>query len=513
MMNLQAYPGYSEPTTTQTRTMRLGRDGFALALAGLMAVLLLLVPVLESATKFLFLLTLVPLALWAAAADTEKAIYVYFAWCWMDGTIRGLFDDNAVSIVARDLVMFAILFGWGVRRLQTRNQDPIRVPPGTLLVVLFVIDCLLQVANPDSLGLIADLGGFKMHFAFLPLLFIGYDVFRRREQVRPLLLFLTLATLIVGAVSVVQYQHGPAWTYAHFPGSQKVISQNLNDVNAASNSQVGTFKPPGTTTFGGGAGGFIGIILPLTFALVLLSKSRRFSPAQRLTLGVGIFVFIVMIFLNSVRSGLVDAAVGSVFCGIFAGGKIAGRAALVGVFCLFIGVMGFNYANTTSKGAATNRFATTFADPNKALHADRQTFFDQFGYIISQAPLGVGIGRVGAAKQINSGADSRQNFIFSEAYLGSMIAETGIPGALLIFCIAVFYLYRGFVHLQALRNEDDKLLAAGLMAVLGVIFVNFFFTPILLSLPAAPLFWLFSAILLRVYRPIPATPALTRRTA
>ena len=149
MMRVQALPSSFEQPPAKAHTVGLSRDGFALALAGLMAVLVLLVPVIGSAAKFLVLLTLVPLALWAAFNDTEKAIYVYLAWCWLDGTIRGLFDANVVAIVARDLVMFTILLGWGARRLMTRERDPIRVPPGTLMVVLFIVDCLLQVANPD----------------------------------------------------------------------------------------------------------------------------------------------------------------------------------------------------------------------------------------------------------------------------------------------------------------------------------------------------------------------------
>jgi hypothetical protein len=510
-MSVQTYSSYSEPSSAKTPTIRLSRDGFALMLTGLMAVLLLLVPLIGKDTKVLFLLALVPLILWTAFADTEKAFYVYFTWLWMDGTIRGLFDSNPLTVLARDIIIFTILLGWGVRRLQTRERDPIRVPPGTVLVILFMIDCLLQVANPDSLGLLTCIGGFKMHLGYLPLLFIGYDVFRRREQIRPLLLFLTLATLIIGMVSVVQYQRGPAWTYAHFPGSKQVISQNLNDIQATSDNQVTTFKPPGTTTFGGGVGEFIGTILPLTFALVLLSKSRRFSPTQRLALGGCIFAFIVMLFFNSVRSALVDAVIGCVFCGIFAGGKIAGRATLAGIFCLLIGIIGFNYANSTSNGHATARFATTFSDPNQALHADRKTFFDQFGYLVTNAPFGVGIGRVGGASQLNSGPEAKQNSIFCEAYLGNMIAETGIPGALLIFCIAIFYLYCGYTNIRALRDEDDKLLASGILAVLAVMFANFFVSPVLLGIPDGPLFWLFSAILLRIYRPTSTVPALTRR--
>ena len=126
-----------------------------------------------------------------------------------------------------------------------------------------------------------------------------------------------------------------------------------------------------------------------------------------------------------------------------AGGRIAARAVVAGALCVLLGIIGFNYVSGLSNGQSTDRFATTFNDPDKALHADRATFFDQFDYLVTNAPFGVGIGRVGGASQLNSGPDAAQNAIFSEAYLGNMIAETGIAGALLIFCIAVFFLFRG----------------------------------------------------------------------
>ena len=139
----------------------------------------------------------------------------------MDGTIRGLVDQNAVVIVARDLVLGIVVVGWGLQRLQNRHQNPLRFPPVSLLVTLFVIDCLLQVANPYSLGIIQSIGGLKLHLSAIPLLFIGYDVIRRREQIRALFVFLTLATLVVGLVSFVQYLGGQDWTWAHFPWNKR----------------------------------------------------------------------------------------------------------------------------------------------------------------------------------------------------------------------------------------------------------------------------------------------------
>ena len=193
------------------------RFWFVLAFPAVLAVLVALVPVIGAAAAGPFLLVLVPLVLWAAFRDTERAIYVYFAWCWLDGTIRGLLHSSAVSIVARDIVLGVIVVGWGAQRLFNRHQDPIRVPPGTLLVALFAVNCLLQVFNPFAVSLVQSIGGLKLHLSAIPLLFLGYDVIRRPAQVRSLFLFLALITLIMGCVSYAQYAHGPSWTTRTFP--------------------------------------------------------------------------------------------------------------------------------------------------------------------------------------------------------------------------------------------------------------------------------------------------------
>ena len=491
------------------------RARFAVALPALMAVLLALVPVAGQSVGVMVLLTLVPLTVWFAVTDTEKALYVYFAWCWMDGTIRGLFDSSAVSILARDVLMGIIVLGWGLRRLPTREQNPIRLPPGSLLIGLFVVNCVIQVANPYSLGLTSCIAGFKMHLAFLPLMFLGYDVFRRGEQVRAFLIFLTLATLVISAVSVVQYSQGPNWTYSHFPGSKDVISQNTGILNPDQDAQVTTFKPPGTTTFGGGTGGFVGVILPLTFGLVLLSQRSRVGAAGRAVLIGVIFAFIVTMFLNGVRSGFVTGVVGVMICGFLAGGRNAARVLAVGGVCLVMGLIGWSSSQSLSNGHVADRFSSTLADPTKALHEDRATFFDQFGYLITKAPLGVGLGRVGAAGgQFDSDPDGLSSAIFSEAYLGDIMAETGITGAILILCTAVLFVLHGFNCLKYLADPDDRLMAVALLSVLLVILANFFVTPILLGLPGGPVFWMCAAMLLRAYAPETSRPpAAARRPA
>ena len=478
---------------------------FVLVLPAVLACLVALVPLVGTAAIVPFLLVLVPLVVWTAFRDTERAIYVYFAWCWLDGIIRGLLHSDPVSIVARDIVLGVIMVGWGTQRLQNQHLDAIRVPPGTLLVALFILDCLLQMLNPYAAGLVQSIGGLKLHLSAIPLLFLGYDVIRRPAQVRSLFLFLTLMTLIMGVTSYAQYAHGPSWTWAHFPGSHEVIGSNLapGRLEAFQNMTV-TFEPPGTTTAGGSSGFYAGIMFPLAFVLPLLIGKLHFSRKAKAALAAILLAFIVIIFINAVRSALVIAFCGILLTGVLIGGRQRARILAAIAACLVLGGIGFVVSQSISQGGVIDRYATTFADPVNALHKDRRTFFDDAASIVTNAPLGVGLGRVGGSAGRLGNGDSAGALgfsVFSEAYLGSIMYETGIPGGLLISAIALLFTVSSFSSLRRLTDPDSKFLAAAITAVFVVIFANFFVTPILLGPPGSVLFWLLGGVSLRVFAP------------
>ena len=479
------------------------RAWFSFALPAIMAFILALVPIIGKAAIVPIFLILVPLVLWNAFRDTERALYLYVAWCWIDGVIRGLLNQDPVSIVARDLVLGIIVVGWGFQRLLNRGTDPLRCPPGTLLVALFTANCLLQFFNPYSLGIVQSIAGLKLHLSAIPLVFLGYDIIRRREQVRNLFVFLTLATLVIGLLSFVQYYEGSIWTWSHYPGTKEVISQRLHATQIGGTiSASASFKPPGATGFGGGTGAFIALVFPLTLVLPLLSERLHFSKSAKICFAGILLAFSIIIFINGLRSALVIAAVGVISCCFLVGGLLRTRMIVAVLFCLVLATIAYTLSQGLSGGGVTDRFSSTISDPVTALHQDRKTFFDDAVFIVVHAPIGVGLGRVGAAagRLGNSGKDLGFT-AGSEAYLGSIMYETGIIGGILIASIALSYLALSYRVLNGLTNLDDRLMATAVTAVLLVISINFLATPILMGPPGSVLFWLLGGVSLRVFAP------------
>ena len=496
---VQSAPVSGKPDDVPTPDQK--RFWFALVLPCVMAFLLALVPVIGKGAAGPFALVLLPLVLWSAFRDTERAIYVYLAWCWMDGTIRGVFGGGPVLIVARDIVLGIVVVGWGAQRLQNRASNPLRWPPGSLLIALFAIICLLQFFNPYSLGLVQSIGGLKLHLSPIPLFFVAYDTIRRPAQVRALFVFLTLATLVIGLVSFVQYTQGEAWTWAHFPGTKEAISQDTHVMHAGAKvGAAGLFKPPGTTAFGGGVGAYVGMVFPLTFGLVMLSSGRFASWVLKAGLLGVLMAYVVMMLTNGLRSALVGAVAAVLISGVLIGGRLRARMLAGAAVCLVLGVIALTYSQSVSQGAVTDRFASTFSDPADAMHKDRRTFFDDVAGIAVNSPMGVGMGRMLAGSgRLGTAAHDLDFVVYSESYLGEMMFETGLVGAALITCIAVSFLLRGGIALMRLHDADSKLLAAALLGMLGVVFAEFFAAPVLMGPPGSVLFWLSAGVLLRTF--------------
>jgi len=486
---------------------------FAVVLPILMALLLALVPVLGTEAKVPFLLVLVPLVIWSAFRDTERAIYVYIAWCWMDGTIRGVLGISPVTIVARDIVLGIVVVGWIAQRLQNRYQDPLRCPPGSLLVALFVINCLLQVFNPYSLGLVQSIGGLKLHLSPIPLFFVAYDVFRRRGQVRSLFVFLTLASLVIGLVSLVQYIGGQNWTWAHFPGTKEAISQSMHVTEVGNTvGEAGLFKPPGTTAFGGGTSAYVSVAFPLTFGLLMLPRKHKASHLLQLFLLGVLMAFVVIMLINGLRSSLVSGIAGVVVSGVLIGRHLRGRMLKGIAVCFVLGLVALTYSQGISQGGVTDRFSSTFANPVKALHQDRRTFFDDVAFITVHSPVGVGLGRMLAGSGRLGSSDHSLDFVvYSESYLGEIMYETGIIGGILISAIAVAFIRRGYLALARLYDANDRFLATAILGALIVLSANFFVTPVLMGPPGSVMFWLLGGLLLRVFaKPESTSPRVAR---
>jgi hypothetical protein len=481
-------------------------DFYAYFLPAYMLLFTMALPFAGTVAATVLLAGLVIMLVINAFSNTERALYIYLAWCWLDGTIRGFSGMPGIA-VARDIILAIIVIGWLMQRLGNRSEDPIKVPNVTVFVVLFIFSAIIQFFNPMAIGPLTSLGGLKLHIGMIPLLFIAYDVFRKKEQVLNLVIFLVLATTCIDIVSLLQHTQGRDWTFSHYPGTKDVLLINGGRTAMKNITKDAIFRPPGTTTLGGGAGFFSGVIFSLIIALFALPRPRNISSLPKSALSIFIIsvisgIFIVTLFISQVRSALVFSVFSTTCYAVIVGGKL--REKMLGILSiiLLIATVGWSISLSMTMGNTAERFYSLFSNPVDALHKDRISAFEEIGNVIQQSPLGIGMGRTAEIAtrvgEVDTSSFAAINSIgFTESYLDKMIFETGLPGAILIFTIAISFIYQGIRKLLTQKDETDRLLTAGFVSICIVIFVNFFFTPILLVVPGGPLFWICGGVILR----------------
>ena len=151
----------------------------------------------------------------------------------------------------------------------------------------------------------------------------------------------------------------------------------------------------GQRTFGGGVNAYVGFSVPMCFALLVLGGNLRFSLGIRAVwLGILLAFSTITLFVNGVRAGLVIGAAGVLAAAMFSGGRQFAKASSGIVGCLILGSIAWSFAQNFTHGHSVVRYTTTITNPVAAIHADRQTFFDQFSDIVSHVPLGNGLGKV-----------------------------------------------------------------------------------------------------------------------
>ena len=190
-----------------------------------------------------------------------------------DGYLKLRFEGLAVTAL-RDALLFSICAG-ALMRLALSGER-IRWPPLTALVAAWVVVVLVQLANPANGTLTHSLLSLRSHIEWVPLFFFGYVIMRDKRRLFGFLTILLVITMINGAVSLYQYEAGPAAIAAWGPGYQKVIFGGPAIAGRTFIDASGTqrLRPPGLGSDTGYAGVLAVIAGPAAFVFLMLGRRR-----------------------------------------------------------------------------------------------------------------------------------------------------------------------------------------------------------------------------------------------
>lgn len=437
---------------------------------------------------------------------TALCIFGYLA---IEGFLKLLSNYHRVVHVGVDLIVLAATASIVLGAIVMRRTSLPHLP-WTKLIAFYVFWIVLQVANPNSPGLIPSIASFKIHLTMIPLYFLGASLFDEPRQVVRFFAALAIIAMVPFTMALAQYALGPASVLDLSPR----FWQNI--------SYFHEWRPFGTSATPGGSSVFAYLVVPLAFVVLVAGGGSRWLRGVALVsiaLAVGTFVVsgVRQVFLGCLVAVLTMAGL------MLMRGRGRGMAALVVVS--LVGMLAYTGVQTVLEPMATEairempglpeiwseRSVTdrlrTLTETGTYLEA-RHNPFAAIALRLRRYPFGAGLGRTGSAagafqREIAANPESARisrEVGWSDNFFADMIVETGVPGMLMLSMILLGTLFGAW---RLSREADDPTIGAASAALAG-----FFLSILAMSWGSQPLlgnpitayFWFLAGVLAALRR-------------
>jgi hypothetical protein len=438
----------------------------------------------------LFGLAIGALAILALVVSTRLEVSVGLLALYLgtlDGPVKLLTANQAASVV-RDVLIFAVCIGALVRLLVSRER--VRLPPLAGWVILFVALVVVEAFNPNTLGILKILGGFRQELEWVPFFFFGYLLMRSRERFRQLFLILGVVALVNGAVSTYQTRLTPAQLASWGPGYAELVNGNETLTARRYLSEgVARVRPPALGT-DAGFGGSVGVIaLAGTLALLATGTRRRRWLVLLLCLGA-----LLAIATSLARLSVVGAAVALLSFALLsasAGRRVTrplGALLAVAALALPLGavLVSAEGSSVFSRYAsiAPNQVATTSTTYKAASLA-------QIPNDIVNDPFGFGLATAGAASNFggHTTVTLEGHGHSAETQYNYLMDELGLPGLLLWVALSLYVVVLAVRRLPHVEDLDIRISLAAVFATFIALLLMGTNGPVTGSAAAGPFFW------------------------
>jgi hypothetical protein len=132
----------------------------------------------------------------------RTGFYVFIVWMMFEDLVRKYIGNGLVLFFGKE-ILAGLAYVSLVAAIRHGREKTFR-PPFLLCLSFFLWLGLLQVFNPNSPSIWYGLLGFKIYFYFVPLMFVGYALIRREEDLRKLLLVNAALAGVIGLVGILQ---------------------------------------------------------------------------------------------------------------------------------------------------------------------------------------------------------------------------------------------------------------------------------------------------------------------
>ena len=423
------------------------------------------------------------------------AIRILFIYLGLEGMLKLLSGYNPIVHVGSDLLVVGLTLRWSVAHFIHREDLPAELPPLKKLFLAHVIWFFIEFANPYGLGIVASLAGAKIYLTMTTLYVFGFYLSKTEKQIHGFMGAWIVVALIQVVTGLYQGALGPISVLSISPAYAEPLRKFAGYA----------FRPFGTSHSAGGASEYIYLALP--FFVYYLVRFK--SVLLRVGLAVALPGAVWVVLLCQVRSCLVKGAVGILgflLLSIAKGSaetrkKILITIPVVAALLIFgLPKITENWSSESANSDAAIARAKTLLDFDTTRHA-RQGASERVMEYFTELPLGAGLSRTGAAvgkfgPEIN--ANPFYKYLFTDNFWAATLAETGIPGTLIITSLVFSLLFLGFKNWKQMQDPHLRALNAVLVSSLFMIVLGFWGSEAILYNPEAAFFWFFAGVMMKL---------------
>jgi hypothetical protein len=410
----------------------------------------------------------------------------------LEGPVKLLSGGHEAASVVRDVLIFAVSLGAVLRLLVKRER--IKLPPLSAWVLAFVAFVLVEALNPNTVGLVKVLGGYRQQLEWVPFFFFGYAIMRSKKRFRKFFIILGVLALANGLVSTYQAKLTPAQLASWGPGYKElvfgtIVAGSKGGVSGRGyiTNGVARVRPPALGTDSGFGGGLGLIALPCALALFATGDPRRRWIGALLCLGA-----LLGLVTGLGRLQVVGALVGTLAFALLSAG--AGRQvtrpllAILGVVVLAV-PLGALLVSVEAPGTFSRYASIAPGSVAGAKDKKVESLTNVPSHLIAD-PFGIGLGRTGPAAGFGGRAEQVAGYQASvETQYTAEAAELGAPGLFLWIGLSIAVLLLAVRRLKSIGDIELRLYLAGVFAVLVSFLLAGASGPIMDSAACAPFFW------------------------
>ncbi len=136
------------------------------------------------------------------AGDWRSGVYFFFVWLLFEDLIRKYMGNNMYVYFVKDVLVLMIYIALLAERSK-RNTPLFRVPFKYALGT-FVVFGFVQFFNPHSPSLYYGVLGLKLYFFYIPLMYVGYAMLRKEDDLRRFLVVNMALAAVISLVGILQ---------------------------------------------------------------------------------------------------------------------------------------------------------------------------------------------------------------------------------------------------------------------------------------------------------------------